>query len=239
MRDDSTASELAGVRTRADAVAFVRALMDRQLQRAAEGAPPPNQSIAGDAEAKRAFWLLLDKNTQRTVFLALCKKREFWPRVRTCIGSPPFTFLEQYDNDMLRAGGITAGRVNMTADTSISSATEMAAGWHFEDMHNRTFKVIGDDNAKSEETPMWRARGARRVVFDVRLPKMALAERGEIFKRSKGTAGSVTYPRVGERLKLLSNPLLGSDSLHVSVHTIESKRYVSPVVRVYCTTSVV
>jgi hypothetical protein len=111
----------------------------------------------------------------------------------------------------------------------------MSSG-HFTDSNDRVFKVVTDDNTTSADIPTVRALNAKRVVFDVKLPKMKLAQRSEIFKRSHGKHGSVTYPRVGERIALLPNPLLGGAGLNIAVQTVEAKAHTSPVARLYCTT---
>jgi hypothetical protein len=227
-------SEFLDVRTRLEAIDLIRELILRQIQRAQERRTPPNEYVDGDKDVKRAFFLLLDQPSQRELFVLECKKREFWPRIRTCIGAPPFSFLRSQDNDMLRAGGIAVGRINMSSETTISSTAEMSSG-HFTDSNDRIFKVVVDDNTTSTEIPIVRARSAKRVVFDVKLPKMKLTERSAIFKRSHGKDGSITYPRVGERIALNPNPLLGGESLHVFVRTIQAKSQFSPVVRLYCT----
>jgi hypothetical protein len=230
----SATAEYSNVNTHADAMDLTLELVDRQLDRAYEERSQPNVSIPGDNDVKRAFWLLFDGPSQRALFLRLCKRREFWPRIRSCVGSPPFSFLGPQDNDMLRAGGITAGRVNMSHDMSscISSASDIGTG-HFTDDSGRTLRVFATDN-KAGYVPHIRAKNSSRVVFDLKLKKMTKAERLVIFKRSHGRDSAVTYPRSGERLTLKPNVLFGGLSLTVVVKTVEARGPNSPTCRLFC-----
>jgi hypothetical protein len=225
-------SEFGDVQTQVEATALIRELAQRQLDRAHDERAEPNTAVAGDNDLKRAFWLLLDTKNQRTLFLSLCKNRHFWPRIRSCVGSPPFSFLLPGDNDMLRAGGITSGRVNMSNQTSsISSASDIGKG-HFVDDNDRAFRVIADDS-KTEFVPHIKVRNASRVVLDVKLPKMKKVERLSIFKRSRGRDPSVTYPKPGERILLEPNERLGGPNITFVVKTVEAHNH-SPVCRLYC-----
>ena len=217
-----------------DAVSLIQDLLRRQLDRAATERVAPNQPIEGDRDVRNAFWLLLGPPSQRGVFLAMCKRREFWPRIRSCIGSPPFSFLKPEDNSVLNAGGIAIGRVNMASETGIFSSGEIGGG-QFMDLHDRRYKWVTDDNTSSTAIHVRRVRNAKRVVLDVKLPKMRKTERHEIMKRSHGRDAAVHYPKPGERIALTPDAALGGDGLSVTVRTVESKGLRSPVARLYCT----
>lgn len=226
----------AGVTLESEAVALIRELFARQLERAAAGAAAPNESVEGDSEARRAFWLLLSPTAQRELFLQMAKLRTFWPRIRTCVGAPPFSFLRPQDNAILNPSGIAVGRANMAAETPISSSNEIGKG-QFSDAFNRSYRLFTDDNTRSSEIPVVRARNAKRLVLDVKLPKMRLATRHEIFKQSRGRDGGIVYPRAGETLRLFPNEALGGEAIRVVVRTVESRGQRSPVARLYCSTT--
>lgn len=226
-------AQYGGITTEADAVTFIRELFQRQLERAAAYSAAPNETVNGDSDVRRAFWLLLSPTAQRGLFLSMARKRTFWPRIRTCVGSPPFSFLQPHDNFILNPGGIAAGRANMAAETTISSSNEIGRG-QFSDVFARSYRIFVDDNTRSAEIPTVRARNAKRIVLDVKLPKMKLVERHAIFKKSRGRDAGLHYPRVGETLKLIPDEALGGEHLRVVVRTVESRGSKSPVARLYC-----
>jgi len=227
--------EFASIVHESEAVSLIQERLRRQLDRAAAERAAPNQPVDGDRGVKNAFWLLLGPTSQRGVFLAMCKRREFWPRIRACIGSPPFSFLRPEDNSILNAGGITAGRVNMASESGIFSSGEIGGG-QFVDVHDRRYVWVADDNTHSTAIPVRRIRDAKRVVLDVKLSRMRTTERHEIMKRSHGKDATVHYPRLGEKISLIPDAAFGSDGLSVTVRTVESKGLKSPVARLYCTT---
>ena len=222
------------IRHESEALSLIRDLLRRQLDRAASERVEPNQPMEGDRDARTAFWMLLGPAAQRGLFLTMCKRREFWPRIRSCVGSPPFSFLRPEDNAVLNAGGITLGRVNMASETGICSSGEIGGG-QFTDDHDRRYKWVTDDNTRSTAIPVRRIRDAKRVVLDVKLPKMKMTARHEIMKRSHGKDATVLYPKPGERVRLVPDAVFGSDALSVTVRTVESKGHRSPVARLYCT----
>lgn len=226
--------------TEAEATNLVREHFLHQIERAETERALPNEVYNGDRQARLAFWLLLSPAAQRALFLLLCKRRQFWPRIRTLVGAPPFSFLRPEDNAVLNAGGIALGRVNMAAETTIHSSQEIGEG-QFVDANRRAYRWVFDDNTKSTEIPSVRVRGAKRVVLDVRLPKMRNAERSAIFKTSRGKHNpQINYPRPGDTLALSLNHALGGGStlppapLRLIVRSVESRGQRSPVARLYC-----
>ena len=124
---------------------------------------------AGDREAKLAFALLLTPPVQRAVFLRFIGKRECWPRIRSLVGIPPYTFLHEGDNFVLNATGICPSRTNMTA-IRISANRDFAK--QFTDDHGRQYRLISDDS-KSKAVAVRRARLASRLVVDAMLAPIA------------------------------------------------------------------
>jgi len=225
-----TQQEFKTIQSKEQALALIHDLLGRQLGRSINTAP--NESTYGDDELKRAFWLLLGPLDQRTAFLKMCKNREFWPRIRSCIGSPPFSFLMESDNHIINAGGITIGRTHMTSENRISTSTEIGKG-QFTDTHHRRYRWVHDDNTHSTQLPVFRIHGAKRIVLDVCNPKMSLKTRRELMKRPRAGTAALHYPRAGEIIVLTPNPRLGGTVLHVTVRTVESRGTRSPVARLY------
>lgn len=225
--------EFVTIESEAEATDLIYKLLSRQLSRAAHERVAPNQHLNGDSDLRRAFWMLLSPQTQRTLFLSMCKRREFWPRIRSCVGSPPFSFLMPTDNYMLNPGGITTGRTNMASTNRISTSVEIAKG-QFVDSHKRHYKWITDDNTNSTQIPDIRVRSAKRVVLDVCVPKMGLDSRRQLMKRSHGREKGLHYPKPGETLHLTPDSALGGGGLLLIVRTVESRGVRSPVARIYC-----
>ena len=226
----SNQEEFKAIQSTEQALALIHDLLGRQLGRSKNTAP--NESIYGDDELKRAFWLLLGPLDQRTTFLKMCKNREFWPRIRSCIGSPPFSFLMASDNHILNPGGITVGRTNMTSETRISTSMEIGKG-QFTDIHNRRYRWVHDDNTHSTQIPIFRIHGAKRIVLDVCNPKIRLEARRELMKRPRAGTTALHYPRPGDAIVLTPNPRFGGPVLRVTVRTVESRGTRSPVARLY------
>jgi len=126
------------------------------------------------------------------------------------------------------------GRVNMASEFGIFSSGEIGSG-QFVDLHDRRYKWITDDNTSSTEIPVRRIHSSKRVVLDVKLPRMRTSERHEIMKRSHGKDAAVHHPKPGELISLLPDSAFGSDGLSVTVRTVERKGLRSPVARLYCT----
>jgi len=223
--------EFGTIESEADAISLIYELLSRQLSRAAAERVGPNQPLSGDRDLRRAFWLLLGPQTQRTIFLRMCKRRDFWPRIRSCVGSPPFSFLMPMDNHVLNPGGITAGRTNMASENRISNSIEIGKG-QFVDLQKRHYKWITDDNTQSTQIPVIRVRRAKRIVLDVCVPKMGLEHRRDLMKRSREKV--VHYPKPGDTLQLTTNSALGGGGLRLTVRTVESRGARSPVARIYC-----
>ena len=233
--------DISNVRGTDDAIALVERMFKHQVVRSNRDRSGPNASCEGDGKAKEAFWILLDFDSQRKVFLKQCKSTSFWPRIRTLIGSPPFCFLLPGDEHVLNASGITQRRINMarTDGDNLHNTNELASG-HYTDKHGRVFKVVATDRERASNTLLFRDLTAgRKIVVDMKLAKMKNAERLYISKRgSSSEKKSVVFPNVGERLRLEIQPRLkrGEEGSTVSaiVRSRKQKALNSPVVRLYC-----
>lgn len=231
--------KFASVATTQVAIEIVDGLLDRQLSLAATQNPEPNKPIRGDSDAREAFWLLLEPATQRRVFLGRCAKTTFWPRIRSVIGSPPFSFLLPEDDDVLRPAGITAGRVRMATTDPFSpfSSHEIGKG-HFSDFGGRCYRVVTDgSNHDLGAAPVFaRVTSGKRVVFDAKLPKMPNKEKVGIIKASRQTprlVSALVFPRPGERIELSMNQRLGDSQATIEVRAVQQRSRNSPVARLY------
>lgn len=234
-----SAPKFESVATTQEAIDTVEELFTRQLSAAATQAPEPNKPIRGDSDAREAFWLLLEPETQRRVFLNRCANTNFWPRIRSLVGSPPFSFLRPEDDDVLRPAGITIGRVHMANSDPFApfSSNEIGRG-HFSDFGGRSYRVV-TDGARHDPgaAPVFsRVTSGKRVVLDAKLPKMPMKEKVGIIKASRQTphlASALIFPRPGERVQLSLNELLGASETTIEVRAIQQRSRNSPVARVY------
>ena len=80
-----------------------------------------------------AFWALLPPEEQRRFFLRIAGSRRVWPRLKTLIGNPPYSFLRPEDEGVLRASGICRGRARMAhTDPTATGYSEFGKG-HYVD----------------------------------------------------------------------------------------------------------
>lgn len=236
----SSVGKFAAVRTEAQAVAKVEELFARQLARAEAEGSKPNESVFGDADAKRAFWMLLDLQTQRKFFLQQCKTTSFWPRIRSLVGSPPFSFLLPKDDTILNPNGIRANRIHMAPKqhAAILSSQEIAAG-HYVDHQGRVYCVIASDASRGGALPFRAMAPGAKIVLDMKLPSHSNALRSDIRKRGGSAARrSVAFPAQNEKVDLRIHPDLrdGDDGagLAIVVRGRQQRSSASPVVRLFC-----
>lgn len=234
-------SEWASLETVGDATKLIDDLFDRQIQRSEQEGTFPNESTTGDSEARTAFLMLLPPDEQRAVFLRRAKSRRFWPRVRTLVGSPPFSFLRQQDADVLRAGGIDHRRSNMThASPTLPSSREFGAA-QFEDDTQRDWKFVFSSNSVASAVDRAAARlpfvnlaPGDRVVADVRIKQRTQAAKIEILRgrQSEITKETLTFPGLGRTVRLVPvKALRGVGEVGIRVGGITPRGNVA---RIYC-----
>jgi hypothetical protein len=193
-------TRLADLQTRAEALNYLRLTFERQLEASIDANTEPNQGIAGDTNARKAFNVLLSPTEQRAFFQQIIADRRYWPRIRSLIGVPPFSFLRPEDEGLLRAGGICRNRAHLSAqDSSISKASDFGDG-HFEDDAGRTYRVINHD-PKDPSLPWQNLAGQKSLVVDVCLRRYSQKTKLAIFRGVDAPAGSqavLMFPRPGE-----------------------------------------
>ena len=200
-----------GIKTVKQAVDYINDAFAVQLEQAIINNATPNEPIAGDARAREAFCVLLPPEEQRRFFLRIVGDKRFWPRVRTLVGSPPYSFLRPEDEGVLRASGICRGRVNMAhAEATATSYSEFGKG-HYEDGLGRLYRVITKEQPSSRnELPWVGLQTGVKVVADVRVQKRTTNTKIAIAKGHKGPAAqaALLFPRVGDTLTLRLVPTL-------------------------------
>lgn len=211
-----------------------------QREKAEASGAPPNEAIPGDTKVRNAFWALLSPDDQRALFLELIRDRRVWPRIRTLIGAPPFSFLRPEDEGVLRATGIAAHRVNMAyAQVAATNYGEFTAAAHLEDMAGRVYRVIAKERANKADLP-WRGLRGLRVVADVKVQKLSVRRKQSILRGDMGVAAQVglVFPRPGDTLRLRVVTKLeqlrsgdGDDDLRARVESGRQKEQGSPVAR--------
>jgi hypothetical protein len=212
---------LADLQTRGEALSFLRSTFERQLEASIDANTEPNRGIAGDHGARQAFNALLSPAEQRAFFQQIIADRRYWPRIKSLIGNPPFSFLLPEDEGLLRAGGICRNRAHLSAqDSGISKAPDFGDG-HFTDAAERIYRVINHD--PKDPTLPWQNLGARQqLVVDVRLKQFAQKTKVAIFRgtdaASPGNQAALMFPRPGEQVVLrLSKHLEGAGAYSVTV----------------------
>ena len=207
------------ITTKREAFAKLDELFARQLRKAKEEKSKPNEAAPGDDEVKRSFSLLLSPAMKREFFLKLVKRHQYWPRLRTLVGSPPYSFLMEQDNQLLNARGITRNRANMAIqnkDHNISNSYEIGSG-QYSDEDGRRYSVVtvegsNDTNANTTTTLPFRSlMPGRKAILDVKLPRQKRA------RDANDKTPFVSMPKRDAVIALQMNPLIGTDSVRLRV----------------------
>ncbi len=231
---------LADLQTRSEALAYLRSTFERQLEAAIIANAEPNTGINGDRGARQAFNALLSPEEQRAFFQQIIADRRYWPRIKSLIGNPPFSFLRPEDEGLLRAGGICRNRTNLTAqDSNISKAADFGDG-HFTDDAERTYRVINHD-PKDPTLPWQNLQANKQLVVDVRLKRFTQQAKVAIFKGTHAVVhnqAALMFPRPGDTVQLqLSKHLEGSEDSTITVRVVSGAQKVraSPIARLLVT----
>jgi len=220
---------LADLQTRTEALNYLRSTFERQLDAAIDTDAEPNKGIAGDHGARQAFNALLSPAEQRAFFQQLIADRRYWPRIKSLIGNPPFSFLLPEDERLLRAGGICRNRAHMSAqDSSISKAPDFGDG-HFTDDAERTYRVINHDS-KNPSLPWQNLSAQKQIVLDVRLKRFSQKVKIAIFRGTgvaSGSQAALMFPRPGEEVVLhLSKHLESAGAYSITVRVDSGRQKV-------------
>ena len=233
-------SRLSDLQTRQEAISFLRAAFERQLEASIDAHTPPNKDAAGDYLVRQAFNVLLAPIEQRTFFQQIVADKRYWPRIKSLVGNPPFSFLLPEDESLLRAGGICRNRAHLSAQhSSISKASDFGNG-HFQDDAERTYRVINQD-LKDASLPWQNIGPQQQLLVDVRLRRYSQKSKVEIFRgthASVGNQAALMFPRPGEQVELhLSRQLesAGPRSITVRVDAGHQKLKFSPIARLIVT----
>jgi len=235
-------ARLSELHTRAEALTFLRHEFKEQLDASIAQKTDPNAETPGDTHVRQAFRLLLRPSDQRAFFQSLVRDTRYWPRIKTLVGNPPYTFLLPQDEGLLRAGGICRNRAHLThADSSVSKASDFGSG-HFYDAHERSYRVIANPSAGSAQLP-WRGLVPHtKVMMDVRLKHMSRKAKDHILRgESTADKASLVFPRPGDELRLHLAVALqggasdadvqGDTSVRIRVEHGQQKARLSPIAR--------
>lgn len=230
-----------GINTLKQAIDYLNDAFATQLERAVYDDTPANEAADGDARVRQAFWALLSPEEQRRFFLRIIGEKRFWPRLRTLVGSPPYSFLRPEDEGVLRAAGICRGRANMAhGEPTATGYAEFTTG-HYEDAAGRLYRVITKEKPNVNDLPWVGLAAGVRVVADVRVQKRSTNTKLAIAKGTKGSIAqaALIFPRVGDTLTLRLVPALrasggngaSEDTLRARVDLGRQKAPASPVAR--------
>jgi len=206
-KDNFAKAKLLGfkVETVGEALEYCQALVEKQLERAAESTPPMNEAIYGDSHARRAITTLLPDSKIRELFLRTARKAEAWPRFRSLFGTPPYNFLNPEDAGLVRASGIARGRKNMAYDRAGQTATYSQFGCaHLVDDYNREYRVLPINRVSDSDVlpcDINRVGASGPILMNVRVPKRSRNERMQLLK-DQTKRRSVVFPAVGETLNV-------------------------------------
>lgn len=151
-------------------VETVQTLFEAQLVIAQEEQTKPNESVRGDAVARRAFWEQLSPKEQRDFFMRiLLRQSSFWPRLRSLVGAPPYSFLLPGDRDVLNAGGIARSRTHMAHEHMSTTAANCFFRSHFEDAFGRVYRLVSRKK-DAAASPMDLVEAGETLAVDVRSP---------------------------------------------------------------------
>jgi len=231
---------LADLQSREEALSYLQDVFRRQLEASIDANALPNQGIAGDHGVRQAFNVLLSPTEQRAFFQQIVADRRYWPRIKSLIGNPPFSFLLPEDEGLLRAGGICKNRAHLhTTVSNISKAPDFGEG-HFHDDAERTYRVISHDQ-RDASLPWQNISAHRQLVVDVRLKAYTRKTKVEILRgtdETKGNKASLMFPRPGEEVVWrLSRELEGAGppTITVRVDSGRQKVRLSPIARLVVT----
>jgi hypothetical protein len=200
------------IETIGDAIEYCSALVEKQLDRAKEQNPEMNVSIYGDVQAKQSISTLLPDIFIRDLFLKTTRRKEAWPRVRSLFGVPPYHFLQPEDAGMVRAAGISAGRVNMTYSSHNETVSYSQFGSkHFVDSYMREYRIVPSRRLSSTDKlpcDIDSVASSSKLCMNVRVPKRNRRDKAELLKNVT-TRNAVLFPYVGEELTMKYADVLG------------------------------
>ena len=234
---------LTHVRTIGDAVDAVEKLFLDQIDNANDALSAPNEAVEGDAAARDAFLTILPKLEQRALFLRMIRISRFWPRIRTLVGSPPFSFLKEEDDNVLRAAGIARSRQHMAKFGNDISNHSSFGSAQFLDASERDFKIMHRRDSfqvggsRFETLPFVGLRGGDGVVLECRLRKRSLAKKIRIAQGMEDVArDAVVFPRVGTEISLEPTKRMRvvADPLTVFVCSVQPRSAEGTVARLIC-----
>ena len=221
-------------------MSYLKSAFGEQLEAAIGANAEPNTSVPGDSGVRQAFHTLLSPEEQRAFFQRLVADQRYWPRLKSLIGVPPYSFLMPEDDVLLRAGGICKNRAHLSPQRSnVSKAADFGDG-HFQDAAERTYRVISHEDR--DVTLPWQNLSAhKRLVIDVRLKRFSQKTKVSILRGTHDSIdnkAALMFPRPNEEVVLhLSRHLEteGPRSVTIRVESGRQKVPSSPIARLLVT----
>ncbi len=139
-----------------DVYRYVSNVIAAQIRHAIATNVKPNVLCGGDERARSMFYTLLPDLHQSRLFCLIAVQPEAWPRLKPLFGAPPYGFLGKADNSMLRATGISAGRVNIGYD-SVPVACSYTQFGHGQlcDEHGRKYRIVSQSSHINNDPFVW------------------------------------------------------------------------------------
>ena len=229
------------LQTEQEAQTYLREAFATQLESSIRSNADPNTQIPGDYGAKTAFKILLSPNQQRAFFQRLIGDERYWPRIKTLIGNPPYSFLMPEDEGLIRPGGICRKRSHLASNQSSMSKVEDFGIGHYRDESERVYRIIAD--GKKGTTLPWRNVGSEgKLVLDVKLKAYSHQQKLEILRGRDGQVSmtsSLTFPRPSDIITLQLSEYLHdaghSNTITIRIESGQQKVRNSPIARLLVT----
>ena len=121
-----------------DAVDALRSAFMEQLSKPCE---KMNEAVAGDSTIKSKIYLLLGKSQLRE-FFKLAVEHRAHDRLRPLFGAPPYFFINVGEAALMRAGGVSARRTEMSGASFVPPHSQISP--QFLDQHLRGYSLSDD-----------------------------------------------------------------------------------------------
>lgn len=193
------------IETIGEALDYCRELIAKQMDRAEKAAPPMNESIYGDSQARKAVVTLLPDELIRALFLRTTRDPKAYPRLKPLFGTPPYHFLRPEDAGLVRAAGISSSRTNMTYErVGETAAYGQFGSAHLIDEFSREYRVLPTRSVQMADSlpfDMGSFSVSQPVFMNVRVPKRSKEQKVALMK-DQTKRRAVVFPYVGETLRV-------------------------------------
>jgi hypothetical protein len=202
-------SETVEITTLGDAFEYCSSLVEIQLQRAHKENPPMNKSIYGDTNTKKTIFTLLPDQLIRNLFISTTTRDKTGLfRLKPLFGAPPYSFLNPQDSGMIRAAGMSTGRVNMTYDIKSVPPYEQFGAGHVVDDFMREYKLIPHKSNKSVDSLPFDLENDEKYVHMIVRVRKRRCEAKVALNKDPQNRKSIVFPVPGEVLNIRYSDVL-------------------------------